>query len=93
MSVAQAPQFRASPAPSEEEAAAIAAALTWLLDQEAAATRAAAPPGEALSPWVADSRGTVAGRGVADYRAVIALGSGWRLSGRAPVWGTATVQR
>ena len=92
MSLHQAPSFRASPVPTEEEAAAIAVALASLLDEEAARSHPAEPP-VVLSPWVAETRGAVARRGVWDYRHTVDPRVPWRLSGRAGVWGAMTVQR
>ena len=91
MSLHQAPSFRASPAPTEEEAAAIAVALVSLLEEAARSQPTAGPA--VLSPWVADSRAAVARRGVWDYRHTVDPRLPWRLSGRAGVWGVMTVQR
>ena len=93
-----APQFQASPAPSEEEAAAIAAALVLMLEAEAvvvavASAKAPAPTESAtVDPWVAEARGTMANRGVHDYRDKMPRDRAWRLSGRARVWGVPDVQ-
>lgn len=91
MTLRRAPQFQASPFPSEEEAAVIAAALVHLLDLEAAASPGPRPELGGLDPWVAEGRARATQRGVHEYHHALPPGRAWRLSGRAPAWGATTI--